>query len=340
MAANGPAATSCTRFPYLPEHTDMAASRRQTGWQRARQRLRQRVRDWALRRQGPDALPLVLRTRRLYILPTRAGLTLGALAGIAFIAGMNYGSGLAMLLCFWLTAFLLTAMVQTHGRLAGVKVLSATARPVFATEPVLLALGLQGNVPGATLQLQAVGAAPASGTTTLSLRFGTQRRGLWQAPALELSTQAPFGLFRCWTWLSPPLATEVYPHPEGNRPMPLQETGTGGPVHAGGPGHDELAGLRPFRDGDSPRQVAWKAYARGLPLLAREYHGSGRTARELRFDALPGLDTEQRLSQLARWVLQAGASPEAFTLLLPGEAPLTGSGPAHRQRCLAALARF
>ncbi len=43
-------------------------------------------------------------------------------------------------------------------------------------------------------------------------------------------------------------------------------------THAGA---DEWLGLRPFRDGDSPRQVDWKAYARDAPLLVKEYSAAG-----------------------------------------------------------------
>ena len=36
--------------------------------------LRRRMARWIRRRQGEDSLPLVLSRRRLYILPTRAGI--------------------------------------------------------------------------------------------------------------------------------------------------------------------------------------------------------------------------------------------------------------------------
>ena len=55
-------------------------------------------------------------------------------------------------------------------------------------------------------------------------------------------------------------------------------------------GLDELAWLRDFREGDSPRQVAWKAYARGQPLLVREYSGEGSRRHEFDFDALHGFN--------------------------------------------------
>jgi hypothetical protein len=52
------------------------------------------------------------------------------------------------------------------------------------------------------------------------------------------------------------------------------------------------------------------------------------------------LGTEQRLSQLARWCLDADASGRNFALRLPGtEIPL-GLGPLQLAACLEALALF
>lgn len=304
------------------------------------------MRGWALRRQGPDALPLTLRARRLYILPTRAGLAFGGLVAVMFIAGMNYASGLALLLCFWLAAFLVTAMLRTHRLLAGTRILGAAAAPAFAGNTVQLVLRMSSPAPAAALVLRDVadeaaasGASGSADAVTLRLGLRATRRGVWQAPPLELATQAPFGLFRCWTWLQLPVNTDVYPQPSGSR-LPPEAPGQ----HAGdalsAAGQDELTWLRPFREGDSPRQVAWKAYARGMPLLVREYRGTGRAMNEFDFERLAGLDVEQRLSQLARWVVDASARNESWSLRLPGRALLEGADALHRERCLSELARF
>jgi uncharacterized protein (DUF58 family) len=97
--------------------------------------------------------------------------------------------------------------------------------------------------------------------------------------------------------------------------------------------------LRPFRDGDSPRQVAWKAYARGAPLLVREYHDPRGRERRLDYAQLATLEAEVRLAQLARWVLDADHEGESWSLRLPGALLALASGVAHRRACLDALAR-
>ena len=108
----------------------------------------------------------------------------------------------------------------------------------------------------------------------------------------------------------------------------------------GGSDADEWLGLRPLRDGDSPRQVDWKAYAREAPLLVKEYRPAGSELHLFDFAQLTDPDTEARLSQLARWVLEAEAHGERYGVALPGVLLPPDRGPEHRHRCLAALAVF
>lgn len=310
--------------------------------------FRQRLLRWALRRQGPDSLPLRLKPRRIYILPTGTGWVFGLLIAAMFLAGMNYGNGLALLLTFWLAAFSLVGMIQTQRGLAGVTLVDAAAEPAFAGGELVLTLRLQSRLGARDLAVEADGATmePASGPDeagdgpdSLSLRFRVPRRGRWRAPVLRISTTAPYGLFRTWTWLSLDVQSLVYPKPAGDRPVPEVPGPESGSLRQAG-SLDELAALRPFREGDSPRQVAWKAYARGAPLLVREYQGHSAAAREFDFSALPQADTESRLSQLSRWIVDAAAENQRWTLRLPGAEPVAGAGPDHRQLCLARLALF
>lgn len=310
---------------------------------------RARLQRWALKRQGRDVLPLTLAARRVYILPTPAGWTFALLLATMFIAGMNYGNGLALLFTFWLTGFALVAMVQTQRGLSGLRLVSAGVQPAHAGEDLTLRVTVGGRISPRDLRLRAGEeapnlpggtdrqATPDDATDTVSLTLPATRRGRWHAPALHLSSAAPFGLFRTWTWLSLELSTLVYPAPTGTRPMPESPEQEHGSVllHQG---LDELAWLRDFREGDSPRQVAWKAYARGQPLLVREYHGACAQRREFDFDLLAGMDVESRLSQLTRWVLDAAARGEGWVLRLPGSAPLSGEGREHLTRCLERLA--
>jgi uncharacterized protein (DUF58 family) len=310
------------------------------------QRFQARVRAWALRRQGRDELPLRLVARRVYILPTPAGWTFALLVAVMFIAGMNYGNGLALLFSFWLAGFAFVAMVQTQRSLAGTVLRAVGSEPVFAGDLATWRFDIEGRTALGDLRVDFERGAPPemedAGTTqqgSLRLRQLMERRGRARLPVLRISSTAPFGLFRTWTWLDLDAAVLVYPRPAGALPVPEapgHDTGSTQVEH----GQDELAWLRDFREGDSPRQIAWKAYARGAPLLVREYRGAAARRREFDFDALAGLDVESRLSQLTTWIIEAAARNESWLLRLPGSEALEGSGTEHRDLCLAQLALY
>lgn len=318
-----------------------------------RTRLRSSAGRWARRRQGTDALPVRLVARRIYILPTRAGMgCVVALLGLLF-GGLNYGNSLALLLAFLLGSLGAVAMFQCHRRLLDVRILAVAMQPAFAGDPIALAVTLDCPDDGRDardIRIRASRApAPggpwahfaAQGAPTVAIAYvdaGRAPRGPWRFPRLRLEQRAPFGLFQAWAWLHLDGGGLVWPRPQGARALPLSAGDQRGAELAVA-GLDEWAGLRPFRDGDSPRQVAWKAYARGAPLLVREYHDARGSERLLDFAQLGSLDVEARLSQLAMWVVDAERDGDRWALRLPAETLPVGSGAAHRRACLDALAR-
>src|SRR4030088_3004323 len=94
--------------------------------------LRGRIAQWIRKREGPDSLPLTLSRRRLYILPTRAGVGFGLLLVLMLVAGLNYANSIALFLTFLLTGFVLVSMHQCHRNLLGVQLITASAQPTFA----------------------------------------------------------------------------------------------------------------------------------------------------------------------------------------------------------------
>jgi uncharacterized protein (DUF58 family) len=304
--------------------------------------------QWMRRRQGADRLPVTLERRRLYILPTRAGLAFAALLFLMLLAGLNYANSLALFLTFLLAGFMLVVMHQCHRNLLGTEVVAALAPAVFAGSMGAVQLTLGNSDDAARMRLEAAlpqglrrlaDLAPRS-RQRLDLPLVAPRRGLVRIGRLRLSTAHPFGLFRVWTWVHTEVTMLVYPHPHGGLPMPADSARNAGARAHAGAGADEWAGLRPFRDGDSPRQVDWKAYAREAPLLVKEYVQGASELRLFDFTQLHSLDQEARLSQLARWVVDAESQGERYGLILPGAQLSADRGPEHRHRCLAALALF
>jgi uncharacterized protein (DUF58 family) len=171
----------------------------------------------------------------------------------------------------------------------------------------------------------------------LVLGLPAARRGLMPLGRLTLWTDYPFGVFRAWSVLNPDSPLLVYPRPEAQGP-PLPLAGQRGEARTPKPHGEDWQGLREFRTGDSMRLVAWKASAREERLLVKEFSEPSAGEVVLDFGALGALEHEARIARLTRWVLMAEAEQRPYRLVLPRESFGPGMGPAHRARCLTALA--
>lgn len=311
-------------------------------------RLRQWSRRWARKRHGIDPDPLTLPSRRIYILPTGLGIAFTLMLFAMFIGAMNYANNLALGLTFLLGSLALTAMHYCHRNLSGIVIRSASSEPVFAGQEATFHIALENGAPMARHELLVSNdqgtsnpqLVPANGRAVFDLQLPAPRRGLLTLEHFEIVTRHPFSLFRAWTHVHMNLTCVVYPKPaaRGLSPPPV-ETDTGG-AQDSVRGDEEFAGMRPFHPGDSPRRIAWKAYAREQGLQVKLYAGTAVTSHVFDWNALTGLDTETRLSQLCRWIEDAYAEGRAFALKLPGLELPANIGPGHRQRCLTALALF
>jgi uncharacterized protein (DUF58 family) len=103
---------------------------------------------------------------------------------------------------------------------------------------------------------------------------------------------------------------------------------------------DDFAGVRPYILGESQRHIDWKAVARGQGLMTKQFspEASGSLYLDLASAALAGL--EDRLSQLALWVLEAERARRPYGLRLPSVEIAPSLGDLHFHRCLRTLALF
>jgi uncharacterized protein (DUF58 family) len=292
---------------------------------------------------------VLLHRKRVYILPTALGAGYGLSLFGMLLAAMNYNNSMGFVLTFLLAGLGLVTMHWCHQNLTGLEARGIRLRPAFAGTPARLELTLDN--PGAAarhdLEASCMGAVSApldlgpGRAGELHLELPTSRRGRLRVTRVGIATSFPFGLFRSWAWLHPECETVVYPAPAAHAPVPP----AGGPEDAEGrwderKGEDDFAGLRDFRKGDSPHRVAWKAAARTETLPVKEFSGSARGSAWLDWDSLPAMPVEERLAALCRWVLDAHAGGGAYGLRIPGTELPPAMGPAHRHRCLAALALY
>jgi uncharacterized protein (DUF58 family) len=312
--------------------------------------IQQRFIAWALRVRPPEAAPIILTQRRVYVLPTRPGLAFAGSLLVMLVGSINYSLSLGYVLTFLLGGLGVAAILHTFRNLAGLRISPGRCEPAFAGQaaqfPLLLEnrrnetrYALRLNLPQRAAIVVDV-AASASASAVLALP--TRRRGWLTMPRLTIATNFPVGLVRAWSYAAPDLRCLVYPAPAAVAPpLPAAPGSEDGEI-GGGNGNDDFSGLREHRPGDAPRHIAWKAVARfDGPLLTKEFTAASSRRIVLDWQDLPaGMATEERLAVLARWVCQARAEGIAWGLRLPdGELPCA-SGDTHYHACLTALALF
>ncbi len=298
--------------------------------------------------------PVRLAARRLYILPTRAGLVFALLLLGLLIGAINYGLSLAYLFTFWFAGLGITGMLHTQRNLSGLVLHAKASAPVFTGERASLLLQVQNpsKLPRYRIGLthpSGVGEesdVPAGGQAELVLRPLQSRRGWQPLGRFSVFSSHPLGLFRCWTVLelsgpdALPFGVLVYPAPaQDSLPFPASDGAQQDAAEDRSEG-DDFTGLRAYQAGDPPRRIAWKAAARSQHLLTKQFTGQRGSSLRLDWSRTPEKETEARLARLARWVLDAHAAGLPFELALPGRSIGLGSGEAHLRHCLEALARY
>ncbi len=307
-----------------------------------------RAARWARKRQGPDDALTSLRPGRIYILPTGVGLVYALMTFAMLLGSMNYNNNLSFLLTFLLAGLGLVAMHQCQRNLVDLEIGFAGVDPVFAGESIDFRIAITNNAksPRHDLQLSTDGVrsetadlAPGE-SRVFTLALATERRGRLRLERFGIRTRYPFELFRAWSWLHMDLEGLVYPAPARDAPRPPATQSAHGHRQHDARGEEDFAGFRQFHDGDSPRHVAWKAYARSGELLSKQFAGADTSSQWFDFNAVPLGGAEARLSVLARWIVDADRTHRDYGLRLPGKVFPPAHGDAHRHRCLEALALF
>lgn len=298
------------------------------------------------RHERDTRLPVILTQRRIFILPTRAGLLFAAVLLVMLIGAINYNLSLGHALVFLLAGIGLVAMVHTFRNLIDLRISPGRAEPVFAGETACFPIRLENSRRQARRALElafsrgeqvSLHLAP-EGQVTACLPYPAATRGWLDPGSITLATRYPLGLFYAWSTLHPPLTCLVYPKAiDSPLPPPLaSQQGTS----RGESGQEDFTGLRPHQVGESFRHIAWKTAARladDAPLPVKQFAGGA--AQTYCFDSaeLPG-DPEYRISRLTGWVLLADRQNLRYALHLPGRRIPPGQGRAHRDLCLETLA--
>ncbi len=308
----------------------------------------ERVRQWARRRQGSDASTIRLRPGRVYILPTGVGVVFAIMAFAMLLGSMNYNNNLSFVLTFILVGVGFVSMHQCQRNLVGLELTFSGAEPVFAGQSIRFGIAVTNHSRNTRHGMRLYCDGALSETKDLLpgeskifvLSVPTTRRGYIKLERFGIRTMFPFELFRAWAWLHMDVSGLVYPQPATQAPDPPPTMVAQGHRQHDARGEEDFAGLRRYHEGDSPRHVAWKAYARSGQLLSKQFAGADTSSQWFDFDEIANIDVEQRLSILTRWIVDADRTLEDYGLRIPGAEFEPAHGEAHRRACLEAKALF
>lgn len=309
--------------------------------------FRQSIADWIFRIKVPEAAPVTLVQRRIYILPTKQGYLFVLVLLVLLFASINYALALGFLLTFLLAAMGSVAMLHTWRNLSYLKLRPGRVEAVFAGDTAHFGVTLE--TPGASrfaVAVRRIGEEPTycdvnpGAHAAIAIPAAARKRGLLECGRLEIFTRYPVGLFHAWAYFDFGQRAVTYPRPDTTAGDPPGVSTTTGEGSVSMPGDEEFHQLRPYHPGDPPRQIAWKALARGQGLLTKEFHAMAADEIWLSWDDARSAFVEARLSVLAHWVLESDRRGQRYGLKLPGVRIPPASGEAHRERALEALALF
>ncbi len=320
-------------------------------------RIRKIINQWMFRLRDPEPGEVFLNQRRVFIVPTGAGLAFAVMLVVLFIGSINYNLSLGFALTFLTAGCAVIDMYLTFRNLAYLHLSTGRVQSVFAGEEAQFELHLinrrkhdryaiwLGFVGEELPDLEQAADVAADAMRSVTLAVKAEQRGWLNAPRVRLQTRFPLGFLRAWSYWQPDARALVYPYPEDNAP-PLPMAGEEKEDGHGRAGHDDFAGVRAYQMGDSMKLLAWRQIARVDPAFGGTLvtkHFEGGTASELRIDisTLPrSMDVEMKLSRMTRWVLDAEALGLAYAFRLGDIAFPASIGPAHRAACLRALALY
>lgn len=310
-----------------------------------------RIRRWfsSLARRPPVDSAGVARvgSRHIYILPTRAGLLLGAVLAPMLLGALNYQNNLALLFTFLFGSVAIVGMHHTWFNLLDLRVSARGGSPVFAGQDAIFTFSIGGARPRPDLRVS-VGSRCAkpihlenSESGSIGIAVPTDQRGILELDAVRVESRYPLGLFKAWCYPQTDARVTVYPRPALRSPAPRFA-----PVHGRsdqgdlGIGADDFVGPRTYQAGDSPRRLDWKALARERGLVVKQFGGDRAAQVWIDLDRLPKVGMEARLRLLCRQVLNAAENGLSYGLRLPGNIIPLGQGEGHKHRCLESLAVF
>jgi len=164
--------------------------------------------QWVFGKHAPEPGVVFLSQRRVYILPTRHGLSFGVAVILMLIGSINYNLSLGYVLTFLLAGVGIVSILHTFRNLAHLYVSAGRVAPVFAGDTAQFELVFENksDFDRHSLELACRGTrvscdVPARAHRSVTLPVKTEKRGWLQLERVTVDTRYPLGLMRAWSYV-------------------------------------------------------------------------------------------------------------------------------------------
>ncbi len=309
-----------------------------------------RLQRLLLKRIHPED-SFTLKSRRVYILPTREGIFFVLLIVVMLAAAINFNNSLIFFVTFFMASVGVISMYMTQQNLLDLKFSIDHIKPVFVFQTVDIPIRI--SCPKARYSIAINLTDGEQNNTdklfytdinqheilTLHINTATQKRGFFKLTPITVSSRFPLGLFRAWANFELNNDAIIYPAPESLPGFVPQQGHDSEGSNPYGTGLEDFSGFKNYQPGEPFSHIHWKAYAKEQGLLSKTFSGSSHREYWLDWADLSG-NVELKLSKLCRLIIEAEYRGDRYGLKLPAKNITIGTGQSHYHHCLKALALF
>lgn len=318
-------------------------------WQRFTHWARTKRERWLLSRI-PSENVIQLNINNTFILPSSFGWSCIGIIVSLFVLGTNFQNNIILLLCYFLLAMMLLAVFHSYFFFIQHQISFLPISPDFENRQLYLPVQINSkqDYEGGALTFSvnkdtSIISPLNKKSQVIKVPLPKSKRGFYRCPKISVTALYGFGLFRCWTYLTPKISFYVYPAMQKLAVKLHRANADAQLAHSSDSQYvisDDLQGIREHQVTDPMHHVSWKHVAKGQGMMTKDFSESKGVSGWLRLADLQHLDTEQALQCLCYQVQQLDKDQVQFGLDLGATKILPQEGQAHLHECLVQLAMF
>ena len=282
--------------------------------------------------------PTSISMRRVFVLPKRHGFMVGFSSLGVFAIALRIQNNMLLLISLALFILFMLSLIWSGRNIAGITLSLPSGQRLIAGQSGPVDIILRADTPR-----HMVTAKLPKGLERIKFRHGVARltivaklddRGRMALPPIMIESDFPFGLARCWAWVTPGEIL-VAPEPVNGYERFIDQRGRmiGQDSDEDNSGADSLA---EWVNGTPQTRIHWKRFAATGRLLIKQGEAAAADRITIDYARMRHLGHERALGTMCAAVLAAQQQQKSFVMVLPSHQVVSENG--QNEEALDALA--